>query len=129
MAYGAVSYAPALPQGSIQQTATVSGTSLSSASYVAVTVPVMFRLVRVTSRKSAGTGTTGQPRLTRDTGGATVVYQASSAMTYTTGCDEVPSVPVPISAPTGVLYYWPMPNSAVADHTIADELLILGGLG
>lgn len=108
---------------------TVSGTSLSSASYVAVTVPLLFRLVRVTSRKSAGTGTTGQPRLTRDTGGATVVYQASSAMTYTTGCDEVPSVPVPISAPTGVLYYWPMPNSAVADHTIADELLILGGLG
>lgn len=111
------------------RTITVSGSSLSSASYVEVPVPLMFRLLRVTSRKSAGTGTTGQPRLTRDTGGATVVYQASSAMVYTAGCDEVPSAPVPISAPDGVLYYWPMPNSAVADHTIADEILILGGWG
>ena len=127
MAYSASVQSPDGARATEPRMISASGTSLSSASYVAVTVPARFRLERVTSRKSAGTGTTGQPRLTRDTDGLVVVYQASSAMAYTTGCDEVPTRAIPISAPSGVLYYWPMPNSAVGDHILADEILIQGG--
>lgn len=130
MAYAAVvTVVKKASQGRNYYVVTVAETEARDTSEATIPgVPVLGRIIDVTSTKTAGTGTTVDPEMGTVAGWTDLtqgeVWQNGAAAAHV---DAQPAKSY--YAPTGTLYLRTSVNSVVTDHSITTQIIIAEGAG